>query len=725
MGNLNELAEVYGVATDYWDQAGNHHDVPESTVRSVLTSLGAQVDDEASIDQSLENMSSRDWRRMMPPVFIHRQWAEGSIWVHVNDGDPVTLKLRFETGGQPMVLQQVDDWTPPQEVRRDDGSTSLIGQASFRIPSGLPFGWHNVVAESPTGTAECPLVVTPDRVSTPPTGWGTMAQLYSIRSKSSWGLGDINDLGAIVDQTATMGADFLLVNPLHAAEVEPPMTPSPYLPSTRRFFNPLYLCVTDIPEYNQMSTGDQRELLTLGAELTAANVTPDLLDRDASWAVKREALQKISKQTLSDSRQSQFDEYRAEQGIGLIDFATWCALCESYGNDWHRWPDELHDPRSAAVAAERERLGDRVLFYEWAQWQIDQQLQSVQRQALSSGMSIGVVHDLAVGVHLEGSDSWRLQDVLAPDVTVGAPPDMFNQQGQNWDQPPWRPIALADQAFIPYRDMLRTILRHAGGIRVDHVLGLFRQWWIPAGHGAADGTYVRMDQEALVGILALEAQRAGAVLIGEDLGTLEDWIQESLNARGIQGVGVLWFQSGPDGILRPENWRLGEMASVTVHDLPPTGSFLSGLHIRLRDELGLLARPVLEEYADHRQEVLAWLAVARDYQVLSEDDVSAFDTDLRDMASGVAVDWVEPTRRDRVQRTVVALYALLKSSPSNLKGVHIPDLTGDPRTQNQPGTDQEYPNWRIPLTDAEGNSVLLEDLFTGPLAGEILAEFRR
>lgn len=724
MGTLNELAGIYGVATDYWDQAGNHHDVPEATVRAVLTSLGAEVDDQSSIDQSLEKMNSRDWRRMLPPVFIHRQWAEGSIWVHVKDGDPVVLKLNFESGGQPMVLQQVDDWTPPQEVTDEEGVTTLTGQASFRIPSGLPFGWHTVVAESPTGAAECPLVVAPDRLPTPPMGWGTMAQLYSIRSKDSWGLGDLNDLGVLVDQTAAMGADFLLVNPLHAAEVEPPMTQSPYLPSTRRFFNPLYLCVTDIPEFHQLRPKEQRELVALGAEVTAANLTPDLLDRDASWEAKRKALQKVAEKPLSGARQSQFDEYREEQGTGLIDFATWCALCEVYRNDWHEWPDELHDPRSAAVAAERERLADRVEFYEWTQWQIDQQLQSAQGAALNSGMSIGVVHDLAVGVHLEGSDSWRLQDVLAPGVTVGAPPDMFNQQGQNWDQPPWRPISLADQAFIPYRDMLRTILRHAGGIRVDHVLGLFRQWWIPAGHGAADGTYVRMDHEALVGILALEAQRAGAVLIGEDLGTLEDWIQESLSARGIQGVGVLWFQNGPDGILRPEDWRLGEMASVTVHDLPPTGAFLSGLHIRLREELGLLARPVAEEYADHQQEVMAWLAVARDYQVLSAEDVSLFGVDLSNMANSVDVDWDEPSRRDRVQRTVTALYALLKSSPSNLKGVHIPDLTGDPRTQNQPGTDQEYPNWRIPLTSAEGESVLLEDLFTGSLAIEILSEFR-
>jgi 4-alpha-glucanotransferase len=306
-------------------------------------------------------------------------------------------------------------------------------------------------------------------------------------------------------------------------------------------------------------------------------------------------------------------------------------------------------------------------------------------------MAVGVVHELAVGVHPEGADTWALQGVLARGVSVGAPPDAFNQVGQDWSQPPWRPDALAEAGYAPYRDMLRTVLRHAGGLRVDHVLGLFRLWWVPNGAGPAAGTYVRYDHEALVGILCLEAHRAGAFVVGEDLGTVEPWVRDYLRERGVLGTSILWFEKDEQGRpLRPEQWRELCLGTVTTHDLPPTAGYLAGEHIDLRERLGLLTRPVEEEMAVDEADRAAVLDLLRELGLLADD----------------------ATERE----TVEALHRFLTWTPCRLLGVSLSDAVGDRRAQNQPGTSDEYPNWRLPLADGAGQPVLLEDLRHRPRA---------
>jgi 4-alpha-glucanotransferase len=276
---------------------------------------------------------------------------------------------------------------------------------------------------------------------------------------------------------------------------------------------------------------------------------------------------------------------------------------------------------------------------------------------------------------------------------------MYNQMGQDWSQPPWRPDALAEAAFLPYRDMLRTVLKHAGGIRIDHVLGLFRLWWIPRGMPANQGTYVRYDHDALVGILALEAQRAGCVVIGEDLGTVEAWVQETLKDRGILGTSILWFEADAAGHpLPPEQWRELALASVTTHDLPPTAGFLAGDHVTLRHELGLLTRSYDEELAAHEADLAQWMDVLH-RQGLLRDGASTDDV-------------------------VEALHRYLARTPARLLQVSLADAVGDRKAQNQPGTDQEYPNWRVPLTDAAGTPVLLDDLPSAALLGRLVSTLR-
>ena len=682
---LVSLARSLGVATEFWDWQGTHVSVTAETVRAVLTALDIDVSTPEAVVTSREQVVDRAWRRMLPPVVVIRQSWSPWVPVHIVHGETVRAWVVLEGGGQRELGQQ-EHWVQPRVI---DGAQ--VGEATFELPGDLPLGWHVLHVRSEGRAAHCDLVVTPDRLELPAalTGegraWGFMTQLYQVRSELSWGIGDLGDLADLaVWSAADLGADFVLVNPLHAAEPVGAMEPSPYLPTTRRFVNPMYIRVEDVREVAYMPAAQRQTMEWQADDARAANTSPEL-DRDAAWSAKRSALETIHRLPRSIGRTRAFEVYCAEQGQGLVDFATWCALAEEHGLPWSDWPAGLRDPRSAAVEAERRRLVDRVDFYAWLQWVADEQLADAHRAALHAGMRLGVVHDLAVGVHPEGADAWALGANLARGVTVGAPPDAFNQQGQDWSQPPWRPDQLAEAGYAPYRDMLRTVLRHAGGVRVDHALGLFRLWWVPQGASPSEGTYVRYDHEAMVGILALEADRAGAFVIGEDLGVVEPWVRGYLRERGVFGTSILWFEKDDQGApLAPEQWRELCLATVTTHDLPPTAGYLAGVHIDVRDRLGLLTRDIAEERAvdeADRAQVLAMLG-ARGL--------------LRAGASETEI--------------VQALHRFLTWTPARLLGVALPDATGDRRAINQPGTDEEYPNWRLPLADGDAKPVLLEEL---------------
>jgi 4-alpha-glucanotransferase len=370
-----------------------------------------------------------------------------------------------------------------------------------------------------------------------------------------------------------------------------------------------------------------------------------------------------------------------------VDFATWAAIADTHGPNWRKWGSELADPASPDVVAFRKENADLVEFHCWLQWQLDVQLAGVQARATAAGMPVGVVHDLAVGVNPDGADAWALQRVLAGEIHAGAPPDAFNQQGQDWSQPPWRPDALAGTGYAAWRDLVRAVVRHAGGLRIDHVIGLFRLWWVTSPDRPSDGTYVRYDHEALVGILVLEAARAGVQVIGEDLGTVEPWVRDYLRERGILGTSVLWFERdyATGRPLPPERWRELCLATVTTHDLPPTAGYLAGDHVVLRDRLGLLSRSLDDELAADEAERADWLQVLRERRLLG------------------------PAETD-TERVVEALHRYVAHTPSLLVGVALTDAVGERRTQNQPGTKDEYPNWRIPLGGPDGSAVLIDDL---------------
>lgn len=517
--------------------------------------------------------------------------------------------------------------------------------------------------------------------------WGLTVQLYSVRSRRSWGHGDLHDLADLARWSAShLGASFILINPLHAAEPVVPVSNSPYLPMSRRYTSPLYLRIEDVAEYQQLNPAQRQYVEELAEPLRAASSTPDLIDRDRVWAAKRLALELIHPLRRSPAREASYRRFTERENAGLTAWASWCALAELHGPDWRTWPAELSDPHRAARLTASGPLAERAEFHAWLQWLMDEQRAEAERTALAAGMSIGVIGDLAVGVHPGGADAWAHQDMLVRGISVGAPPDGFNQRGQDWAQLPWHPQRLAAAGAGPLADLLGAAFQHAGGLRVDHVMGLMRLWWVPEGMTPDRGAYVSYDHRLTVGALTATAAAASALAIGEDLGTVDPWIRRYLASQHVLGTEMAWFAREPDGSpLLARHWRRACMATVGTHDVPPVSGFVTGDHVIVRDQLGLLKDPEAERKS-------------------SELRLSAW----RDVL--VAERLLPPDRRPTAEEFTMAMYGYLALTPAVLVGVSLADAVGDRRTQNIPGTFDEYPNWRVPLCDSEGKAVLLDDL---------------
>lgn len=700
---LGELADRFGISTQFYDWKGRHTQVGEQTVVAILAEFDVDASTPERARAAAQRVRDDHWRRIVQPCVVLRAGQEGRVDVHVPAGAPVSLRIVGEDGNDHLPWQ-VDNWNPDRPI---DGR--MIGEATFGIPGNLPLGYHELIVTIGTHdadgsaadggihtTATSTIIVTPNRVGLPrrmgaSRVWGYAAQLYSVRSHHSWGLGDLTDLADLCTWSASQGAGYLLTNPLHAAEVAGRMEPSPYLPSSRLFVNPIYIRPELIAEYHDLGQYDASLIESL--RTTTLDDDPQaLLDRDRTWQAKSQALELIHRVDMSASRRMAFTAFRVARGRRLEDFATWCLLSELHGSDWHDWPAELHDPHGAAVARVRREHADRIDFHMWLQWIADQQLSTAQSSGTDAGMPVGLICDLAVGVNGSGADAWMLNGLFAREMNVGAPPDPFNQAGQDWGQPPMRPDVLEQMAYAPLREMVSGALRHAGGVRIDHIMGLFRLWWVPRGLGPRHGAYVRYNHEAMVGVVALEAYRAGALVIGEDLGTVEPWVRDHLASRGILGTSIMWFETGPDGRPKqPQQWREHAMSSVTSHDLPPTSSYLRGDHVELRDRLGLLTESVDEARENARRERETWLASLRQQGVLEADE-------------------------DDPEQVTLAMHTLLTRTPSKVINATLTDAVGDPRTQNLPGTEDEYPNWRVPLSGPDGEPVYLEDLYSSDRA---------
>ncbi|MFF3893396.1 4-alpha-glucanotransferase [Streptomyces sp. NPDC001812] len=689
--DLTLLAALHGVATSYSPSPDRTVAASATAVTLALAALGVDASTPEAVRDALAAGERERAERLLPPTVV--AWGPGF----------------------PAALAALPEGTRLL-VSTEQGETRA---SAARLPPGV----HRVTATAPDGrTAEAHLIVAPAALPAPPArSYGLLVQLYSLLSRRSWGMGDLGDLGELAAWAGrTLGAGFVQINPLHAAVHGAPTDPSPYRPSSRRFPDPVHLRIEDVPEFAYVSGAENRDRLRAlsgrAAELREAVLEQGaLIDRDAVWEAKKAALELVSEVPLGPGRLAAYRDFLAEQGPALEDHATWCALAEVHGPDWHTWPDGLRDPRSPETRRARRELTARVDFHSRLAWLTDTQLTAAQRAACEAGMPVGIVHDLAVGVHPGGSDAWAQQDTLAAGMSAGAPPDAFNARGQDWGLPPWRPDRLATCGYAPFRALLRALFRYAGALRIDHVMGLFRLWWVPRGYPPTEGTYVRHDAEAMLAVLVLEASRAGAVVIGEDLGTVEPGVREALRERGVLGTSVLWFERDWEGDRRPlppGAWRADCLATVTTHDLPPTAARLTGEHVELRDGLGLLTRPLAEERAEAAADTGEWLELLARLGLLHG-------------AGGTAgSEESEASAESEEEARIQAVHRYLLGTPARMIGVWLPDGVGDRRPQNLPGTWDQYPNWRLPIADARGRPMALEDLTASPRLHALLDAVR-
>ena len=534
----------------------------------------------------------------------------------------------------------------PPGARLPSGVRSIELEDGGELPGGsvfspdAPFGYHRLVLRD---GRRVPMVTSPGRCALPDalTGWGWAAQLYAVRSRDGWGVGDLGDLRALGSWSRKQGASMLLVNPLHGVRPGIPQEPSPYFPSSRLYRNPLYLRIQDI----HGARGDPvvGELLREAERLRAAPI----IDRDRVVPLKLRALEALWSRFGGDPG---FDAYVAREGLLLERYACFCVLAERHAGSWTSWPARYRRADGPAVRELVSSDRSRVNFHRWLQWLLDTQL-------ARAGRETPLVHDLAVGFAPDGADAWLWQDEVASGARIGAPSDDFNPAGQDWGVPPFDPARLRAAAYAPLIATMRRMMGAGIGLRIDHVMGLFRLWWVPLGSGdPSSGAYVRYPASELLDILALESMRAGCGVVGEDLGTVESGVRPELRRRGLLSYRLAWFESKP-----PERYPTQALAALTTHDLPTTSGVWTGADLAEMESTG---RPVNRT---------AELGVRRRLQRLTG------------AADG-----------DPASLVVERAYAALARAPSRLVVATLDDACLASRRPNLPG-DLERPNWSIPL----------------------------
>ena len=691
---LIQLAKLNGISTSYIDQLGTYVEIRDEVLVSVLAALGVDASSDEAIAASYELTKQRIADTLVEPTIVKFIGKEATTPIRAK-GHDVTLRLLLEDG------TRYEGNLCMYLVPQTDGSLTLT------LPDDIPAGYHTLRVNAGPLHGEARLICAPARVPLPPAvaekqRWGWMAQMYSIRSAESWGVGDYGDLKLLLTDAAEKShADFMLINPIHATAPVEPLEPSPYLPESRRFMNVTYIRPQDIEEYAGLDEEAKAEVERLHAEVAPANDNADELDINSAWWHKRQALQLVFKVPRSAERQASFEAFKEAAGPDLRAFAAWSVAFQVWGAPWEgTWFAETN--RDSPEVAELMRdHADMVEFECWLQWIADEQVTAAQTAARESGMALGLMQDMAVGVHSLGADVWWNPERFAVgSVTVGCPPDFYNQQGQDWGQPPFNPNYLAKTGYGVYREMVHNMFSHAGAVRIDHVLGLFRLWWIPQGEGARGGAYVTYNHEAMIAILTIEASRVNGLVVGEDLGTVPDYVRNVLAEHGLLGCMVEWFArvddspNAGDPYADPADYRKYALASVTTHDLPPTAGYLQFEHVKLREELNLLTGPVEEFQASATAERQAMLDRLVESELITPEIAADVD--------------------DHIQEIVEAMHKMLLRSPSVLLQAALVDGVGETRAQNQPGTSSEYCNWRVPLAGPDHKVVHTDEVFDLP-----------
>ncbi|HEY7394762.1 MAG TPA: 4-alpha-glucanotransferase [Gemmatimonadaceae bacterium] len=678
-GAVRELSARVGILDAYWDVSGHERRISEETRRALLMAMGVDTSTDEAARASLEVLVAEDRRDLLAPVRV----------VEVDDPSLATLDISAVATQGRSGAWRLEVETARGTCHVSEGDWRGDGTLTIALPRGLSLGYHRIVLSMNTGGEELSneqtLIVVPPRCVLPEEmlgqrpAFGLIANLYSVRSRSNWGVGDFSDVAAMAKWASSVGGDFIGLNPLHAL-LNRNGNVSPYSPLSRLFRNPIYIDITAVPELAQSSEVQARLASPeFVAELEALRESP-AVRYEQVMAVKGMALDALYRVFVervrgsNDARAAAYREYVAQFEPSLSRFATWMTIAElEHSADWHTWRPELQSVNAETVARFAALHAPRVDFHRWVQFEADRQLGEAAICARAAGMRVGLYQDLAIGSSPTGADSWAYADHFVDGVTVGAPPDPYSADGQNWGLPPLDPRALKRGGYRYFIDLIRAAFRHAGALRIDHVMGLFRLFWIPQGMSGRDGAYVRYPAEDLLGIIALESVRHRALVVGEDLGTVPAEVPPRLSKWGVLSSKVLYFERESDGTFkRADRYPALALATANTHDMPTIAGFWSERDIELRRDLGLIAPG--EEEARARAE--------------------------RDRDRGALVQLLDEERiipggaPQSSAELRAAVHGFLWSTPSQLVGLSLDDLAGETEAVNVPGVGGDrYPSW--------------------------------
>ncbi len=710
---LRMLADRAGIVADYYDIGGVCHATADETRRAILSAMSLRVANREELIEELTAWDDCPWLRGCEPVHVIRLGRDAGTWsfyVPCEIPDDALLQvhwsLQLESGEQPCERTEGPGLSI-EETRTIHGRRFV--RVVLAVPPDLPIGYHSVKACAKAGSAKvdatCRFIVAPERCYIPTQlqqgvrWWGIALQLYSLRSDRNWGIGDFGDLASVVEWTGRqLGAAVIGLNPLHALKNTKPYHISPYSPTSRLFLNDLYIDVEQVLEY-RMTPEVQARLAdaSFRARIEAAR-RGELVDYDAVGSVKREILDLCYRAFLREHFEGEepelkpttergwnFHRFTEREGETLTYYALFQALEESRRAEqgisvtWADWPEHYRIPTSEAVGEFRRRHMQRVRFFQYLQWLAADQLLALAKKTHEVGMPIGFYHDLALGSDRYGADGWRSQEVLALNADCGAPPDAFAPEGQNWGFSPLDPLRLRASGYEYVIELLRKNLRYGGAIRLDHVMALFRLFWIPRGLPASMGTYVHYRDEELLAILALESVRAKALVIGEDLGTVPDWVRDRLEATGVLSYRVLYFERTPSGAWKaPAHYPAQALAVVTTHDLATLSGYWEGADIEARSTLGLFpSEQARSAMLSGRQWEKGGILAALKSEGL--------------LPPGVPDDPAQvPTMTTELTE---AIHQYLARSSAWMVLANIEDIIGTRAQANLPGTLDQHPNW--------------------------------
>ena len=709
---LMRLAGAAGIENGYWDGLGIRRELGEPTALALLDALEFNAATDA--DAQSRSLADRAFLTPLPPSVVIRVGVPAALVV------ALPLQRRDETIPWELVLESGErtggEFVPARltqvQAREIDGRH--YGRFSLPLPAGIPAGYHEF--HLPSFAFAAPLIVGPARCFIPAAlehgvrCWGLAVQLYALRSSRNWGIGDFGDLAALAATAGRAGAAFVGFNPLHARHLARPDDASPYAPSSRLFLDPVYIDVEAVED------------LAACPEAIAAIANPEfqtrlatvrderLVDYPAVTALKLQLLDRLFRRFRQraadpgDARGLDFRAFRRSGGEPLERFAEFEALrlhlLQSTGraSEWRDWPEDLRDPGGTGLGRFRRDAAEGIEFQIYLQWVAGAQLRDAAMAASAAGMSIGLYRDLAVGAAHDSAETWSEQRLFARGISIGAPPDMLNRQGQTWGLPPWNPRALARQGYASFRRLLAANMRYTGALRVDHVMALARLFWIPQTMTGADGGYVCNPFDELATIVALESERNRCMVIGEDLGSVPDGLRSRLRDCGFLSYRVLVYErhwQGDGHFCRPDEYPQQSLATVATHDMPTMTEYWLGGDIARRAQLGMYPGPSQRD-----------------------EDAARRDGEREGILRMLGEIGLSPADPSDARNVIASLHAAVARTHSMLAVVQLDDLVGETEPVNIPGTDREYPNWRRKL------ALSIEDIFSDERWSRIAAIMR-